>query len=837
MNREEYYGLIILSKYRKRVLSLEHSQEHICFYISTAGKSDYFFSNGINIVFSIAGQNELIVAGKSCVLQPGGLYVVNRFELSCCECASGGKMLSLHIPFEYLHLSGVENLAFACYSADAAPGYGGKYDALRTHLADIFQCYFRDPENRIVITQRTIQLLNFLQQNFLAGSDVHIQSIKSDTIQRIEHLLTYIHEHWNEDLRVSELAAREFLSPNYLSRLIQKTLHCTLTEYITRLRLLHAQQSLTCTDQSVTHISYACGFKNVASFIHYFKQQYGMTPNDYRRQRQPLPHPESEETRSMDMSALLKYASSGADAGSPAAAPSSEPRQIHLSCRTEGTPLRHTWKNLLNVGYAHDILMRVVQEQILRAQKEVGFRYLRFHGILDDDMDLYHEDEDGSVRLNFVNVDLVLDFVLSAGLRPFIELSYVPAALARAQQTPFRRRSFYSMINSRVKWEQLIYGLVTHLIERYGIDEVRQWRFEAISFSLVMTEWLGFEECCEIYEASYRAVKRADAKLLFGGPSTHASAVYENNHIAWFIAYTRNHDCVPDFFTLKNYPYQAIQRDPDFARYSLSQLSAPSVLSKDSRFTKNTLAETARLLHSLGMDHCDIWLVEWSSTLWQRDFAAETCYKSSWIVQTICRNLDSAEAFGYWLLTDYLEEHEIGGVFHGGPGLFTYNGIPKSGWQALRLLSLLGRRLLARGEGYCITASEHGIQLLFYNCTQYDNLYRYRYRTLQNPADAYNVFVEKPGSVFSVCLEDMPSGTWRLRRYQVGRRKGSAFDRWLDLGAPEYPSAKQTAQLDEYARHLLCEDSYLSIENEIELSAALRTHEIELITLEQEIMT
>lgn len=777
----------------------------------------------------------MIIAGKSYDLHPGGLYVVNRFELSCCECAPDGKMVYLYIPFEYLRLSGVENSTFFCYSKDTAAGSDKQYDTLRAYIANIFQLYFRDQDHQITIMQHTIQLLNFLQRNFIAANEVHGQSIKSDTLQRIEHLLTYIHEHWSEDLRVADLAAQEFLSPNYLSRLIQKTLHCTLTEYITRLRLLHAQQSLIYTDQSATHISYTCGFKNIASFIHYFKLHYGITPNEYRKQYKRAPHTESAETQPMDMSVLLRYADQDTDQVHPSMVPEHEQQKIYLSCNAESTPLRHTWKNLLNVGYAHDILFGVVQQQILKAQNEIGFRYLRFHGIFDDDMDMYNEDEDGTVHLNFTNADLVLDFILSAGLRPFIELSYIPARLAQTQQTPFRRRSFYSMVNNRIKWEQLIHGFVCHLIQRYGLEEIRQWRFEAISFSLVMTEWISFEDCCALYESTYRAVKRADTKLLFGGPSTHASAVYENNHIAWFIAYAQNHDCVPDFFTLKNYPYQAIQRDPDFARYSLSQLSAPSILSKDSSFTKNTLSETQKLLHSLGMKHCDIWLVEWSSTLWQRDLAAETCYKSSWMIQTICRNLDRPESFGYWLLTDYLEEHHISGVFHGGPGLLTYNGIPKSGWQALQLLNRLGDRLLARGEGYCITASEKGIQLLFYNCTQYDNLYRYRYRTLQNPADAYHVFVEKPQNVFSIVLQDIPAGIWRLRRYQINREKGSAFDRWVKMGAPEYMTAAQAEQMTQYANHLLSEDAYLSIDHEIQLQSCLNTHEVELITLEKEL--
>lgn len=56
-----------------------------------------------------------------------------------------------------------------------------------------------------------------------------------------------------------------------------------------------------------------------------------------------------------------------------------------------------------------------MQRQILRAQEEIGFQYLRFHGIFDDDMHIYREQTDGTPQFNFYNVDLLFDFILSAG--------------------------------------------------------------------------------------------------------------------------------------------------------------------------------------------------------------------------------------------------------------------------------------------------------------------------------------------------------------------------------------------------------------------------------------
>ena len=811
---------------------MNNLRDQICFYLCSADKNDFFFGNGIDVVFSEAGQNSIMVSGTIYELNQGGIYVVNRYELSYCECGIDGRIVYLHIPYEYLRLSGVENSLFSCYCADDSAGSDNRFNRMRTLFSNVFQAYFRDQDNHVPAMQHTICLLNFLQEKFFHADHSGRKKIKADSMQRIEHLLSYIHQHWNEDLRVSDLAAQEYLSPNYLARLVQKTLHCTLTEYITRLRLLHAQHELQRTDHSVTHICYACGFKNTASFIHYFRQLHGITPGEYRKQH-PIEEIHEGKLQTMDMSYLLQYAEESGE--SDVKSVDAERFSLRLSYCAEGHVLRHTWKNLLNVGYAHDILMQVVQKQVIQAQKEIGFQYLRFHGILDDDMKVYGEDANGNPILNFVNIDLVLDFILSAGLRPFIEFSYVPTALAKTQHTPYQRPTYYTVPKDIRKWVSLIHGLLEHFFARYGVEEVCTWRFEAISFSLVMTEWVGFEEYCAMYEATYRTVKRMDERLLFGGPSTYASAVYENDHLQGFVGYARNHNCLPDFITVKNYPYQSIQQDPDFAKFSLSQTFAPSILSRDGNFTQNVLSEMHKLLRSLDMDDRELWFVEWSSTLWQRDLSAETCYKSAWIVRSICRNFDRSEAFGYWLLTDYIEEHGIEGAFHGGPGLLTYHGIPKAGWQALRLLGRLGDRLIDSGEGYFVTASKNSVQLLFYNCTRYDNLYRYRYRTLQNPEDAYHVFVSKPESAFSILMQDLPAGLWRMRRYQVNRQNGSAFDCWLKMGAPRYLRQEQEDSLRHCANHLTVEDRIISSDGEIQVQTRLQAHEIELITLEKEI--
>ena len=118
-----------------------------------------------------------------------------------------------------------------------------------------------------------------------------------------------------------------------------------------------------------------------------------------------------------------------------------------------------------------------VEELLRRAKQEIGFTDLRFHGIFDDDMHIYQENEDGSPWYNFTYADLLFDFILSIGLTPYVELGFVPSKLARTQYRLFERCSTASTYKSQEGWEALVQAAVAHWIERYGLAEVHNWNF------------------------------------------------------------------------------------------------------------------------------------------------------------------------------------------------------------------------------------------------------------------------------------------------------------------------------------------------------------------------
>ncbi len=107
-------------------------------------------------------------------------------------------------------------------------------------------------------------------------------------------------------------------------------------------------------------------------------------------------------------------------------------------------------------------------------------KYVRFHGILDDENGVYTEDEHGQPQYNFTYVDEIYDGLLARGVRPVVEISFMPKLLAahpaphafwyKPNVAPPKRLRALGRADPRPRartWST-----------RYGIDEVAQWYFE-----------------------------------------------------------------------------------------------------------------------------------------------------------------------------------------------------------------------------------------------------------------------------------------------------------------------------------------------------------------------
>lgn len=787
--------------------------------------------SGLILFFCLRGTCTVRTAQMNRHLNEAALYVLPPLTLHAVECPADAGLLMLRLAPEVLQTAGwTEETSVDCCLTD-----GGTKDALqlevRQRYAALFRAFFQDPQDA-ACREQAAALAALLRQRYAAGNVR--ASGSAETMARLEKLLRRVQQHWKEPLSLASLAREQFLSESYLARLFRLHMGQTFTEYLTTVRLEHAATELVGGDRSITEIAYDNGFRSVNSFIKFFARKYGQTPGQYRKDRRAAQADARGGGIDGDPADWLQTLLQYDEEPEPHTGPE-RTQAAAVDLTRPGTPLRHPWRRLVNIGYARDGLVATVQEQLRRAKEEIGFTDIRFHGILDDDMHIYQQKEDGSPWYNFTYADLLFDFLQSVGLTPFVELSFMPAKLVREPYQMFERVSLASMYADEEKWEALVQACVAHWIERYGLKNVLSWRFTVMNFNYVQLEDVPFSytDYLDLFAATYRAIKALDPRLRLGGPSCFASTIMTSDLPERLLRDLIARGCPPDFLAAQCYPHENIMQDSEFRKFTSSQASTPSVLSKDERFTAHFLHDFRALAERVGLGEREIIVEEWSSTLWQRDLSGDTCYKAAWLFKNILECGEEADLIGYWTLTDFMEEWLApSGVFHGGYGLCTMAGIPKAGYRAMQLLTLAGEEQVAAGDGWLVSRTGGTIQVFLYHYCHYDAFYRYRYQTLRDPHDAYMVFRTAGDLHITLQLTGLPAGQYRQERHTINRAAGSSFDRWLEMGAPASMRPDDLRYLTETSQPSvsICDRNTTGT---LTVEARLSPHEVQVFVLEK----
>lgn len=766
-------------------------------------------------------------------VQQDDIIVLNSYQLHALSMKGSGKALSLFISPAFLaaFCPEIESIIIECKSFLYPKDEQARFNVIRSEFASVFQAYYKN-ESRLPILMRSRVgvLLNSLVHTFLEQNKQKDPS-KSSSKERLRKATDYLHRHYRENITLSGLASTIYLSSSYLSHLFQKQLGLTFTAYLTNVRLSQAVALLR-SERTITDIASEVGFPSTNALIDAFKRRFGVTPGQYRLVNEH-DATDPQENRmftagfSTDFTSLMRHLHHNEH--SIVQPQVNEGYDLHVDTGRKIRTLSHNWRTLINAGYAKDLLNGAVQAQIRKLQKEIGFRYMRCKGLLDDDMMLYVRKMSGSADYNFVYVDEVVDFMLSVELKPYVEFSYMPSALAREAVFPFKRPSILSMPEHLDKWLDLVTSLVRHFIDRYGVESVREWRFAPF----VSPEFSGYgvftmEEYWVLYRETSHAIRAIDPQLHIVGPG---SNIDSSNFISEFLVSCSKGNCLPDSLALRAY-HSILPGQEDTGLQLMAEDEAfPLAVSGDEQFMKHALHKVKKLLRQRGFASLPVILEEWSNNIWQRDLCNDTSYKSAFLFKNILENYDHFEAMGYWSLSDHMEEIvPSSDLFHGGFGLFTRGGLPKSCYRALQLLRYAGSGLIAEGDGYFITSSKGEIQIFLYNYCHYDTLYRYRHTTHLTQTERYNVFNIRNTRQYHIRLDGLTPGVYTERRYSVGPAGGSAFDEWLNMGAPKDMRPEEWSYLEGRSLPLFQMRS-LQVTANFMVNAVVQPHEVQVIRL------
>jgi xylan 1,4-beta-xylosidase len=442
--------------------------------------------------------------------------------------------------------------------------------------------------------------------------------------------------------------------------------------------------------------------------------------------------------------------------------------EVAIDAQAATRPFPHYWEQVFGSGRAILSLRDSYRRDLGAMKSATDIHYVRFHAIFDDEVGVYSEDAQGQPVYNWSYVDQIYDGLLESGVRPFVEMSFMPRALARSLKPhAFWYHPLPSPPKDYARWEELVYNFAKHLVDRYGVDEVSEWYFEVWNEPNI-DFWTGEPKQAtyfELYDHAARAIKRASPRLRVGGPAT-AQAAWIPETIAHSIQANAPLDFVSTHVYANDLSKDVFGTDETIDRADMVGRAVQKV--------KTQVKSSAR-------PDLPIYWTEYNASYKNEIDVTDAAFMGPWLANNIrlCDGL--ATTMAYWTFSDVFEEQGvIKTPFYGGYGLIAEGGIPKAAFNAFAMLHRLGDQRLLPGQAAdldnaLITKRADGTFLVAI----------WNYSGPGTTGTARNVHVSVHGW----------SGTPHYHVEILDSDHGSALTAWQAMGSPVNPSRQQYEQL------------------------------------------
>jgi xylan 1,4-beta-xylosidase len=465
------------------------------------------------------------------------------------------------------------------------------------------------------------------------------------------------------------------------------------------------------------------------------------------------------------------------------------------------------WRACVGTGRMELALRHDYQESLALVQREIGFRHIRGHGLFSDGMGIYRPYsflDDEHVRHSFTYLDQVIDAYLELDIRPFLELGFMPEQLASGSETVFWWKGNITPPRSWPAWADLVRATVAHLVDRYGLAEVRQWPIEVWNEPNLPQFWLGADADAyhRLYEITAKTIKEVDAELLVGGP---AISPGNDEWLEKFADFVVAHDVPIDFVSRHAYTSGPAFHVP----FGTHQTLAPaSRLLEQFALPREQLAGTP-------LADLPVHITEFNSSYRPDNPIHDTAFHAAYLAPVVASGGDLADSFSYWTFSDMFEEEGVPtALFHGGFGLLTHRQIKKPTFHLYAFMARMGDRILSRGPDHLISADSTGrVTVLAWAPVDHTDL--------RNSPETHRTRLSFPvGGTSAFVL-----------RSRVGDQHGNVWAAWRQMGSPRSPLPRQLEWLREAAEPVR-EHSRLPVTGgRAELDLTLGRHEVTLLEI------
>ncbi|MGN1084486.1 MAG: xylan 1,4-beta-xylosidase [Lachnospiraceae bacterium] len=481
-------------------------------------------------------------------------------------------------------------------------------------------------------------------------------------------------------------------------------------------------------------------------------------------------------------------------------------RQYQVSKGTT-VPFHNAVDFCIGTGRMGLALQKEYFEQLRYVQENIGFSYIRGHGLFCDDMAIYqsYEDKDGirHTEYNFTYLDRVMDSYLSLNIRPFLELGFMPKKLASGEQTVFYWKGNVTPPKDYSAWVALVQATLKHLMERYGRKEVLTWPIEVWNEPNLRTFWKDADmpEYFKLYKITSEAVKAVDSELQVGGPAI--CGVEDELWLRSFLEFVRESHAPLDFITRHHYTSNVPQWD---GHYGYIGLHEPE-------YAFGELERSRKIVDSFpefrGMD---IHITEFNTSYIPECPIHDTNLNAAYVAHMLSRLGDCHASYSYWTFGDVFEE---GGVaftpFSGGFGLVANGIIPKPTFWTFAFYKKLQGECIHRSDEAVVVRTENGAYRgVIWNADG------------RNTGEELNLLLELPAD------KDIP---YCLAVKTVDEECCNPLKVWHDLGEPANPSKEALELLREAAKPLVTTERISAENGNVRLALRLKKNAVKYFEL------
>ncbi|KAB7668366.1 GH39 family glycosyl hydrolase [Bacillus sp. B1-b2] len=594
---------------------------------------------------------------------------------------------------------------------------------------------------------------------------------------RINEVISYLNMNYSREISLSEVAALFYISEPYLSKTFKKVVGISFTQYLMRRRLEGVKKDLETTNEFITTVAFNNGFSNVNSFNKSFKAAFGITPSDYKKINYIKKDDSQIGKNTISVLEGLKKLS-----------PNSEAVVSYKLKDTINTNLEDTitiqanhyknytknWNEIINIGYAADILLANLEQQIGLMQTSIPFKYGRVWGILSDDMIIEKDEIDGKL-LNFGKVDRVIEILIKNKMKPFLDLGIKPKMIIGKEFT-IHASSFSQKCRTIDEWGLIVKEFVSHCVNKFGYEEVSSWYFELWKPSEKVLNsiqgvkqldksMIGNKYFLDYFTVIYRAIKQVASEVKVGGGGF--SLDIDEEDTVNLIEKWLKLDVKPDFLTFTIFPL-------DQCNHTFSETR----ISSDEHYIYMKIRDNFQYFRELKSD-VELIVAEFNCTVSSRASINDSIFKASYLIKNFIENMEHNTKMSYWLFSDifsYSEDSKR--LLFGGTGIISRDGIQKSPYFAFEFLNSLGNQLLHQEDGIFVTRKlGQRLQVLLYHYSHIgaENNFLSE-KSMKDDQDVEHLY-NRESRTFQVNITGMKKGQYKMKKRVINKKDGSIIDK------------------------------------------------------------